>query len=227
MNIYDFVSGPMVWISFGIFFLGILTRVIVYIRGLDWKLDRVTYSVNRMAGYKGAFRSIVTWLIPFGTRSWRSKPAFALTTLLFHLSLLTAPLFVKGHVYLVKERWGVSLRAIPDSVADALTIVMMLSALILLLRRISLPEVRILTTPHNLLVLLISVAPFITGFLAHKQMGDYNFWLIAHIISGEIMLISIPFTKLSHSILFFLSRAQIGMDFGIKRGGMKNERMMW
>ena len=29
---------------------------------------------------------------------------------------------------------------------------------------------------------------------------------------------AIPFTKLSHFLLFFLSRAQIGMDFGIKRG---------
>jgi len=38
------------------------------------------------------------------------------------------------------------------------------------------------------------------------------------------MLIAVPFTKLSHFVLFFMSRGQIGMDFGIKRGGMKNPK---
>ena len=41
------------------------------------------------------------------------------------------------------------------------------------------------------------------------------------------MLVAIPFTKLSHFVLFFMSRMQIGMDFGIKRGGMKSKGMAW
>jgi hypothetical protein len=41
------------------------------------------------------------------------------------------------------------------------------------------------------------------------------------------MLAAIPFTKLSHFVLFFLSRAQIGMDFGIKRGGTKGKGLAW
>jgi hypothetical protein len=71
------------------------------------------------------------------------------------------------------------------------------------------------------------VAPFLTGFLAYHQVGDYDFWIVAHVLSGEVMLVSIPFTKLSHFLLFFLSRAQLGMDYGIKRGGMKNKGMAW
>ncbi|MGD9217629.1 MAG: hypothetical protein PVJ84_22650, partial [Desulfobacteraceae bacterium] len=97
----------------------------------------------------------------------------------------------------------------------------------ILLRRIALPQVRILTKPYDLLVLAIAMAPFLTGFLAHMQVGNYNLWLILHILSGEIMLVAIPFTKLSHFLLFFLSRAQLGMDFGIKRGGMKGKSMPW
>ena len=46
-------------------------------------------------------------------------------------------------------------------------------------------------------------------------------------LCGEILLVAIPFTKLSHFLLFFLSRAQLGMDYGIKRGGMKNKGMAW
>ena len=38
-------------------------------------------------------------------------------------------------------------------------------------------------------------------------------------LSGELFLILAPFTKLSHIVLYFMSRAQLGMDFAIKRGG--------
>jgi len=66
--------------------------------------------------------------------------------------------------------------------------------------------------------------PFITGFLAAHNIGNYDFWVIVHVLCGEAMLIAVPFTKLSHFVLFFMSRGQIGMDFGIKRGGMKNPK---
>jgi nitrate reductase gamma subunit len=63
--------------------------------------------------------------------------------------------------------------------------------------------------------------------VASHQPSDYSFWLLAHIIAGEIMLIVIPFTKLSHVVLFFLVRGQLGMDYGIKRGGMRGKSLAW
>jgi hypothetical protein len=39
---YEFVTGPLAWLSFGIFSIGIIIRIVLYIRGLDWRLDRVT-----------------------------------------------------------------------------------------------------------------------------------------------------------------------------------------
>jgi hypothetical protein len=32
---------------------------------------------------------------------------------------------------------------------------------------------------------------------------------------------------LSHVVLFFMSRGQLGMDYGIKRGGMKGKGLAW
>ena len=89
------------------------------------------------------------------------------------------------------------------------------------------PEVRILTTSYDYFILFISVAPFITGLLARYEVGSYDFWLILHILFGEVLLIAIPFTKLSHIVLFFASRAQLGMDYAIKRGGLKGKGMAW
>jgi hypothetical protein len=55
---YEFVTGPLVWLSFAIFFIGLIVRTVLYIKGLDWKLDRVTYSVNTSYGVRGAVRSL-------------------------------------------------------------------------------------------------------------------------------------------------------------------------
>ena len=224
---YDFVTGPLAWLAFLIFFVGVVVRVVQYIRGLDWKLDRVTYTVNVSYGIKGALRSIFFWLFPFGTRSWRSYPFLTLLVFAFHIGILFTPIFLLAHNMLLLERWGFSLWTIPEAACDFLTFVVLISAIFLILRRIALPEVRIITTAYDYLMLAVAVAPFFTGLMAHYQAGDYQLWLILHILSGEIMLMAIPFTKLSHFVGFFLSRAQLGMDYGIKRGGMKSKGLAW
>jgi len=224
---YAIATGPLVWIAFTVFFIGLLVRLILYIRGLDWRADRVTYRVNVSYGVRGAIRSIFSWLLPYKTRSWRTHPGFTIIFFLFHIGLIVAPIFLQAHNYLLQKSLGFSLWTLPDAVSDFLTICVMVAAVFIILRRIALPEVRILTDWKDFLVLAIAVAPFITGFLAYREVGDYRFWLTAHVLCGEIMLIAIPFTKLSHFLLYFLSRGQLGMDFGIKRGGMKNKGFAW
>ncbi len=224
---YEFVTGPLAIIAFAVFFIGLIWRFIWYVKGLNWQMDRVSYGENVSYGVKGAIRSIVRWLLPFGTHSWRFYPGFTVMVFAFHLCLLITPVFLLGHNLLLEERWGVRLPALPEALADIMTLAVMVAAFFIFLRRMALPEVRILTKTYDIVLILIAVAPFLTGFLAYHQLGDYKFWLIAHILCGEIMLVAIPFTKLSHFILFFLSRAQIGMDFGIKRGGMKSSGMPW
>jgi nitrate reductase gamma subunit len=225
---YNFLTGPLAWISFLIFFMGILIRSLFYIKGLDTNIDRVTYRVNTSFGIKEAVRSIFFWLIPFSTRGWRTQPVMTILFFIFHISLLSSTLFLKAHNMILHERWGFSIITIPDVVSDYLTIAVIVTALLLILRRIKLPQVKILTKASDYLILIVSIAPFITGFLAFHQIGNYTFWMLTHIISGELLLIVIPFTKLSHSFLFFLTRAQLGMDYGIKRGGMKRGKgMAW
>jgi nitrate reductase gamma subunit len=224
---YEFVTGPLAWLAFAVFFIGIIVRVVLYIRGLNWQADRVTYTVHVKYGIRGALRSIFYWLLPFGTRSWRKNPGFTFLVFLLHIGLLFTPIFLQGHNVLLKERWGISLWTIPESLADLLTIAVIVAAVFLALRRIALAEVRIITNAYDYLMLLIAVAPFITGIIAHYQIANYQFWLILHILCGEILLVAIPFTKLSHFVLFFASRAQLGMDYGIKRGGMKGKGLAW
>lgn len=224
---YAFVTGPLAWLSFMIFFFGVIARAAMYVKGLDWKLDRVAYKPHARYGVRGAVRSVVAWLIPYGTHGWRQNPYFAAMFFIFHFGLLVTPVFLLAHNVILQERWGFSLWTLPEAVGDGLTVATLVAALFIVLRRIALPEVRIITSAYDYLLLLIATAPFITGFIAYHHFGDYQFWLIAHILCGELWLVAIPFTKLSHFILFFMSRIQLGMDYGIKRGGMKGTDMAW
>lgn len=224
---YAFLTGFMFWLSLGVFIVGMIVRTVLYFRGLSWQLDRVAYKAHQAAGLKGAARSIYKWLIPFGTQSWRKQPFMTVIFFGFHIGAVLVPLFLLGHNLFLKEKIGVALPTFNPTLADLLTWTTVVSALLLTLRRIALPEVRILTTPYDYLILLISAAPFITGLLARYEVGNYSFWLTFHILCGEAFLIAVPFTKLSHIFLFFCSRAQLGMDYGIKRGGMKGQKMAW
>ena len=224
---YDFLTGPMFWLSLGICFIGMLVRFVLYFRGLNWQMDRVAYKAYPAQGLKGALKSIIQWLIPFGTHGWRKQPFMTVIFFGFHIGAVLVPLFLLAHNLFLEEKIGFSLVTLNPLIADILTWAVVVSAFFLMLRRIALPEVRILTTSYDYFILLISVAPFITGLLARYEVGNYSFWLTLHILCGEALLIAIPFTKLSHIVLFFASRAQLGMDYAIKRGGMQGKGMAW
>ncbi|MGE4505227.1 MAG: sulfate respiration complex protein HmcE [Desulfovibrionaceae bacterium] len=219
---YDILTGPLLWISAAICVIGLGYRVFWYINGLSWQLDRVAYSAHFGRGMKGALLSIAAWLVPFGSRNWRVKPGFMVLFFGFHAGLVCVPLFLQGHAVMLGQGLGIHWPAMPMWLADWLTGIMLFSACCIIARRILLPEVRIITDIKDWLVLAITIAPFLTGFVAaHTEGETARTWLMAHIATGELMLVAIPFTKLYHVVGFFLSRGQLGMDFGIKRGGSK------
>ncbi|SDL45936.1 hypothetical protein SAMN05660337_2979 [Maridesulfovibrio ferrireducens] len=224
---YDFLTGPMLWLTFAVSFGGLLVRVVLYIKGLSQQLDRVAYRAHMSYGLKGAFNSIISFLNPIGARVWRIRPGFTLMFFAFHIGVVITPIFLIAHNVMLQENLGFSMPALPSGVADFLTWMAVVAGLLLTLRRVAFPEVRIITTGYDYLMMVITLAPFVTGLIARYAIGDYQFWLTAHIITGEIWLLSLPFTKLSHVVLFFMSRAQLGMDYGIKRGGMKGSSLSW
>ena len=136
----------------------------------------------------------------------------------FHLTLLAVPLFLNAHNIMWDEAFGLSLWSIPDVVADVMTVILIASAGFLVIRRVRRAEVRILTSAWDYTLLILTTAPFVTGLFAYHQWGPYETLLILHILSAQILLILIPFTKLSHMILFFFTRAFIGFEMGGRRG---------
>jgi len=209
-DIYYFVSGPMVWISFIIFMGGSLYRLANLII-LANKKERFIFSYM---SWRYGMRSILRWLTPFATTNWRRNPILMIVTFLFHICLVLVPIFLLSHIILFDESWDISWWSLPELLADILTILVIAGCIFFLLRRLILPEVQFVTSTSDYFLLAIVAAPFVTGFFAYHQWFGYQVFTILHIITGEIMLIAIPFTRLSHMLFSPFTRAYMGSEFG-------------
>lgn len=212
-DIYAFLAGPMVWIAGLIFVIGSIYRIASMLR-LARKKDPMVYEYF---SFYYALRSIVHWIIPFAGVNMRRHPAMTLVSFMFHICLMVLPVFLFAHVILIKESWNIAWWVLPDTVADVMTIIVLFCCIFFALRRIMLPEVRYLTTFTDYLTLLMVAAPFATGFWAYHQLAGHEWALILHMLSGEILIAAIPFTKLSHMLFFPFIRGYAGSEFGAVR----------
>ena len=201
MDIYSFVEGPLLWIAFLIFIIGSLLKAALFFV-VSLKKDKIIYQHFSL---KYVLATFALWLLPLN-RDVAKNPVFTILGYIFHICLIVVPIWLSGHIALWEEsRFEWSWGAIPDGMADWMTIIFLSIAVFFLLRRIISADIRLLTGYFFTHGTVDSI-----GFL-----GD-NIQII-HILSGELMLILIPFTKLSHFILFFFSRGATGIEFG-RRG---------
>jgi nitrate reductase gamma subunit len=212
-TLYNLVTGPLAWLAFIIFIGGSIYKIAT-MAALAKEKDYVVYEYWS-ASY--ALRSIFHWITPFATTNWRRNPAMTIVTFAFHICLLIVPILLYAHVALWKESFNISWFTLPDGVADIMTLIVIGGCLFFLCRRLVLEEVQYLTSASDFWILLIVAAPFITGFWAHQQWSGYQLVFILHILSGEIMLAAIPFTRLSHMLYAFFTRGYIGSEFGAVR----------
>lgn len=209
-DFYLLLTGPMAWAAFVIFAAGCLYRLISMVYLVNQK-EKFVFSYM---SWKYSFRSIVHWIVPFAAKNWRMHPVLTIVTFVFHICLIITPIFLLSHVVLWDEAWNISWWSLPDGVADIMALLVVVSCGFFLVRRLKLPEVQFVTSASDYIILAIVAAPFITGFIAYHQWVAYPFFLNLHILSGEIMLVAIPFSRLSHMIFSLFTRAYMGSEFG-------------
>lgn len=209
MDLYEIVRGPLAWVALLVFFLGTVYRIVSML--IEARKDKVVYPYMSL---KYGLRSLMHWLVPFGSVNMRKRPVLTVVTFVFHICLVLTPIFLLAHIVLVYESWKIQWWSLPESVSDVLSVLVVLACVFFLVRRIVAAEVRNVTYLSDYLLLAVVILPFLTGFLAYHQLGPYRWMLIAHILTGEIMLVAIPFTRLSHMFFFFFTRAYMGSEFG-------------
>ncbi len=209
---YGFASGPLVWIAFIVFIGGMIYQ---FVRLLTLaKKDKVIYPYMSL---KYSLRSLFHWIVPFGSKNMRSRYEVTVMSFAFHICLVMLPIFLTAHIVMFAFAWGPRWATLPGSTTTFMTILVILAAIFFLGRRLMMPEVRFVTFSSDYILLAIAVAPFITGFMANMQWFDYETMLVIHIITGAVMLMAIPFTRLSHMLFFPFTRAYMGSEFGAVR----------
>ena len=212
-TIHAFLAGPMVVVAVLVFGLGSLFRILRAVA----RARATDPQVLHYFSLKFGLRSILKWLTPFAPKSMQKNPLMTVATFIFHIGVLILPFFVLGHTVLFYHATGITLPSLPDVVSDTFTLLVILALLFLAVRRMVVPEVRFLTRTEDALMLIIAALPFITGLWAFRQYVGADIALLLHMATGELMLMAIPFTRLSHMFHFFLTRAYIGSEFGAVR----------
>jgi nitrate reductase gamma subunit len=223
-DIYAFLLGPGLLLALLVFAAGCIFRIMQFRR---WTRKIRKTAIAKPAvdqksilfKDKSAFGKLFLLLkLKIHTTIFGSNPVMGILSLIFHILLFATPIFLPAHNILAGHYLGISLPSISESLMDKFTVVLIAFGLFFLLRRIFVPRVRVLSTLRDYVVLILVMAPFISGFNAYHQFSDYKSTLIAHIIISEIAIMVVPFTSLGHMPFFIFSRFFIGSEYNWKPG---------
>ena len=212
-ELYRLATGPLAWAAFIIFIGGSLFRLI-HLIALVHRKEKFIYAYMSL---KFSLRSIIHWLSPFATVNWRLHPWLTIVTFAFHICLVVTPVFLLAHVVLWDEAWSVSWWALPDWLAVIMSVIVMAGCVFFFVRRLVTPEVAYVTSASDYAILALVATPFLTGLIAYFQWFDVRLFTLLHVLSGEAMLVAVPFTRISHMLFAPLTRAYMGSEFGAIR----------
>lgn len=200
-------------ISIGLFVLGMLWRLIeIYSLGRKQDLAPAR-SVPGASGWHTIARRS---LPPPGMM--KRSPISYIGGYIFHVGLFVVVFFLAQHIKLIESLLGISWPNLPAQVIDTVAVVTLATMVLILADRINKPVKRYLSTFGDYLAWVLTFLPVLTGYLAVKHMVlPYTTMLALHILSVELLLIALPFTKLIHVFTLVISRWYNG-DISGKRG---------
>lgn len=202
LQFLTWVRGTGLNIALVVLLLGIIWRL-VEIYGLGRKQDlsapRATPGASGMATI---FRRS---LPPPGLL--KASPVSYIGGYVFHVGLAVTVFLFAPHIALLTSIAGVAWPALPSQVVDFVTVVTMAAMVAVLVDRITKPAKRFLSTFGDWFTWTLTFLPLLTGWLAvHHLLLPYTLMLALHILSVELLLVFLPFTKLFHAFTVFGSR---------------------
>lgn len=209
-----FLRGPGLVLAFALLFLGILRQAGLTAAEL---VRAYRKAGDRRIPWSWLFRKSLGWIVPVNALRGTRIP-YTVASATFHVGMLAVPLFLAGHIALVKKGWGLSWPAMPALVADALTLLALAALILLGLYRLLDRATRSLSGFQDYLLLVLCLSAFASGYLvAHPASSPLPFTLVwfLHLLSAELLLVLLPFTKLAHALLFPFTRItwELGWHF--------------
>ena len=209
MELLEFARGPALQFSITIFVLGITFRVFSLF--LMWRTrDSSAGSKREKPIVVAAIREIIRRLWP--QAAYKQRTMFALINgYVFHFGLAIIVFFLAPHVLFFKDLFGFSWPSLPNNVIYAVAVITVGSMIAALVMRFANPAQKIISTFDDWFSWLVTFLPVITGLVATSHLGArYETLLGLHILSISLLLVWLPFGKLMHFFLVFVTRSQTG-----------------
>jgi nitrate reductase gamma subunit len=213
----DFGRGPLFRLCFILMILGLGRIFVLTIIGL---VENYRRNPDKIIPYKELINKTFAWLLPVN-RLWTKRPLYSTVSFAFHVGLILVPLFYGAHVLLWKNSVGFAWFSLSETWADVLTLVVIAGGVILFLMRSLYAPARALSRKQDYVWPLLLVVPFITGYIcAHNGISPagYQWMMLIHIYSANLIMVMIPFTKIAHCVLLPLSQLVTGFSWKFPAG---------
>ena len=201
----EFCRGPLFAACFLVMVLGLMRLLLLRVWELNWLWRRTSgnhFPVGR------AFRNIASVISPV-TRLHRVRWVIGLPSTAFHIGVVLVPVFLADHVWLWARMLGIPWYTLPAVLADTLTAVTILAIVWLLAVRTFDAATRFMSGTADYLLLALLLVLFVSGFLASHltwNIFTYEATMLVHVLTGNMALALMPFTKFSHAVLFPFER---------------------
>lgn len=209
MELLEFARGPVLTFAITIFIAGLVFRI-VSLFALWRTSDSSEGSSRERPAFMSAIREIIRRLWP--QAAYKQRTMFALVNgYVFHVGLAIIVFFLAPHILFIKDLTGLSWGSLPNNVIYAISIVTIVSMIAALVMRFANPAQKIISTFDDWFSWLVTFLPVLTGVIATSHLGArYETLLGLHILSVALLLIWLPFGKLMHFFLVFVTRSQTG-----------------
>ncbi len=202
LQFLTWVRGPGLDIAVGIFLLGVLWRLFE-IYSLGRKKDLA--APRHAAGASGLHTVFRRSMPPHGML--KRSPVSYIGGYIFHIGLAIVVFGFAPHILLIQNLTGLSWPGLPSQFIDLAAVVTMAAMVVVLFDRINKPAKRFLSTFEDWFAWAVTFLPVLTGWLAVQHLLlPYTLMLALHILSVEVLLVVLPFTKLLHAFTLFGSR---------------------
>lgn len=213
--------GPMLDIALAILVLGTLWRL-AHLLWRPWQRD--FSEPRRDAVVRGAVAAIVSGMWQRRTFRERTLPA-TLSGYAYHIGLAIVFFGFVPHIAFVERLTGISWPAVPGWLFVTAVGLVFLGMGYALLMRLTSPVLRLLSSFDDYASWVITMLPVLTGMAVLTLALDSPYPtqplapmpVAIHLLSVELLLVWLPFGKLSHAFLVFVSRGATGAAFA-RRG---------
>lgn len=204
LQVIEFAMGPLFRFALSLMILGLLRLTIKTIQDIRRALQNAG---DKNIPYLSVIKTTLEWMIP-SKNTVNTQVLFSIISFSFHIGLFVVPIFLLEHILLWRKVLGFSWLAVEENFADVLTILTIINGLILLGYRIFNRARRSLSSIQDYVFLILIISIFTSGYLVSRPFNPlgYESAMLIHVICGNTVLLLIPFTRLSHGILFPLLR---------------------